>query len=76
MNVYRPDITALVDGVKHLATYAFVKKETPSLKKEHVLTIFFDLEKAYDSVEARHSGGPLGSWFMGPSPQVYSELPV
>ena len=72
MNVYRPDITALVDGVKHLATYAFVKKETPSLKKEHVLTIFFDLY----SVEARHSGGPLGSWFMGPSPQVYSELPV
>ena len=49
MNVYRPDITALVDGVKHLATYAFVKKETPSLKKEHVLTIFFDLEKAMEA---------------------------
>ena len=30
----------------------------------------------YDIAEARYSGGPLGSWFQGPSPQVYSELPV
>ena len=46
------------------------------VKKEHVLTIFFDLEKAYDNAEAWHSGGPLGSRFQGPPPQVYSELPV
>ena len=46
------------------------------VKKEHVSTIFFDLEKAYDSVEARHFGGPLGSRFQGPPPEVYLELLV
>ena len=43
------------------------------IKKEHVLTIFFDLEKAYNT-SWKH--GILGSQFQGPPPQVYSELPV
>ena len=44
------------------------------VKKEHVLTIFCDLQKAYDTMWK--SGGPQGSQFQGPPPQVYSELPV
>ena len=52
-------------------------KQRRKKKSEHVLTIFFDPEKPYDSnTEARHSGGPLGSRFEGPPPQVYSELPI
>ena len=42
------------------------------VKKEHVLTITF--EGLQHSVEAQHSGGPQGSWFQRPSPQVSSEF--
>ena len=45
------------------------------IKKEHVLTIFFDLEKAYDTTWKHGILADL--WDLGfRDPQVYSELPV
>ena len=55
---------------------ALVKKRRKN-NNNNTLTIFFDLEKAYDT--AWKQGILADLWdlgFRGPSPQVYSELPV
>ena len=49
---------------------AFVKKRT---RLNHFL---WPWESLRHNVEARHSGGPLGSRFQRPPPQAYLELPV
>ena len=53
---------------------AFIKKKnTKNTRLNHFL---WPWESLRHNVEARHSGGPLGSRFQGPPPQVYSVLPV
>ena len=63
---------SMLDHLVHFETFirnAFVKKE-------HVLTIFFDLQKAYDTTWKHGILADLWDLcFMGSPPQVYSELP-
>ena len=60
----------------HLARFEMFIRDA-SVEKERILTIFFDLEKAYNTSWKHGILADLrGSWFQGPSLQVYSVIPV
>ena len=57
----------------HLARFEMFIRDT-FVEKEHILTIFFDLEKAYDTTWKHGILADLrGSWIQGPFLQVYSD---